>query len=97
MSTSIFMRTLRKSRLSLVAALALTSMACATAHEEPPAPPPPPIDPAAFSGPTRPPAPAVNISADLDAGDILDATPVPPITSTISDAGRDAQAAKRMR
>ena len=97
MSTSIFMRTLRKSPLSLVAALALANAtaACATTHEE--APPPPPIDPAAFSGPARPPAPAVDISADLDAGDILDATPVAPTTSTISDAGRDAQAAKRMR
>lgn len=96
MSTSIVMRTLRKSRLSFAAALTFTSMACATAHEEPPAPPPPPVDPAAFSGPARPPAPAVDVSADLDAGDILDATPMPPAGPSVSDAGHDAQAAKRM-
>ncbi len=67
---------------------------CATTHEEPPAPPPPPIDPAAFSGPLRPPAAAVDVSADLDGSVIwADATPVAEESpSALPEAGSDAQA-----
>jgi hypothetical protein len=95
MSHRTVMQTSRRIALLIVAALALASAGCASSREE--APPPPPIDPAAFSGPARPPAPAVDVSADLDAGDILDATPVPATTATVSDAGRDAQPARRTR
>jgi hypothetical protein len=86
-------------------ASALVLVACASTHEEPPAPPAPPVDPAAFSGPARPPAPAVDIRADLDAGDILDASAVPPslpsatsadsATDAGTDAATDAGARKR--
>ena len=57
-------------KLSFALLLSTASFACAATHEEPPAPPPPPVDPAAFSGPARPPAAAVDLSADLDAGDL---------------------------
>jgi hypothetical protein len=73
-------------------AAALVLVACASTHEEPPAPPAPPVDPAAFSGPARPPAPAVDIRGDLDAGDILDASAVPPspASATSADSATDA-------
>jgi hypothetical protein len=46
--------------------LALALGACA-GTEEPPQPPPPPVDPAVLNSPQRPPAPNVDVSADLDA------------------------------
>jgi hypothetical protein len=104
MSAPGIARFVRQRPFSLAAGLVL--VACASAHEEPPAPPAPPVDPAAFSGPARPPAPAVDIRADLDAGDILEASTVPPgpasPTSADSatggpgtDAATDAGARKR--
>jgi hypothetical protein len=94
MSALGVLRSVHKRPFSLAAALVL--VACASAHEEPPAPPAPPVDPAAFSGPARPPAPAVDIRADLDAGDILDASGLPPgptgtnLAESATDAGPDA-------
>jgi hypothetical protein len=72
--------------------IALAPLACATTHEEPPAPPPPPVDPAAFSGPARTPAPEVDLNANLDAGNPWadSESPVSPPEPT-SDAGSDAQ------
>jgi hypothetical protein len=71
-------------------AVPLAVAACAATHEEPPAPPPPPIDPAAFSGPARPPAPAVDVSADLDASVVwVDATPASTDASPAQDAAVD--------
>jgi hypothetical protein len=50
--------------------LALAPLACAGTREEPPAPPPPPVDPAAFAGPARSPAPEVDLNANLDAANL---------------------------
>jgi hypothetical protein len=75
-------------------ALALVLTGCATTHEEPPEPPPPPIDPAAFSGPARPPAAVVDVSADLDAA-VVWADAAPP-NAPAQDAGSDAQVKPRV-
>jgi hypothetical protein len=83
--------------------LALLPFACATTHEEPPAPPPPPIDPAAFSGPARTPAPVVDLNADSDASnpwadsDGSVSAPAPAPDAAIVDAAVDAGTSKRKR
>jgi len=88
--------TLRLGPVRILALLLLAAMplACAGAHEEPPAPPPPPIDPAAFSGPARTPAPEVDLRADLDGGDLW-ADAASASAPAAPDAGTDAQAPKR--
>jgi hypothetical protein len=83
----------------LVGALLFATLAaCAGSHEEPPAPPPPPVDPTAFSGPARTPAPEVDLSANADASNPwvdADAPAAAAATvdagSTVADAGTDAQ------
>jgi hypothetical protein len=91
------LRTLRlgsttPARTIVTVVIALLPLACATTHEEPPAPPPPPIDPAAFSGPARTPAPEVDLNADQDASnpwadsEAPSAAPPPPPDAAVVDA-----------
>ncbi len=78
--------------------LALAAFACATTHEEPPAPPPPPVDPTAFSGPARSPAPEVDLTANADASNPwVDASPpaAVDVPAAPPDAGSDARPAKK--
>ncbi len=85
----------------LLLATALSALACAGAHEEPPAPPPPPVDPSAFSGPARTPAPQVDLGEDLDGGthwfDASPASEAPDAADAASNAvdARAPSAAKK--
>ena len=77
---------------ALAALVALSTSACAATHEEPPAPPPAPVDPAAFSAPARPPAPDVDLSADLDGGNLwADSATASGAGTAATDAGSDAR------
>ncbi len=96
-------RTLRLLPIALVGLVALSPLACA-GTQEPPAPPPPPVDPAAFSGPARSPAPEVDLDANLNAANVWEDAGgqakenAPAATASASvamsatpDAGADAQ------